>query len=179
MHSHEHSRIYKILFLHNKPYNKMAKYLIALVICIQLITRTMCLVPTTSASIYDGKYTYTILISSGLRWGLLKVHCRAYGTTNDDVKHILEPRQSFRWDFDFKLYFAASAYYTTYECDFNWTDQHFSLNAWNGNNWGTCDWAVLEDGFYFRCIGAIAGNWEKRFTWDGSLHLGPRIDDYH
>jgi len=39
-------------------------------------------------------------------------------------------------------------------------------------------WAVLEDGFYYRCVGGER-DWEKRFSWEGDIHLGPSLDDAH
>ena len=50
--------------------------------------------------------------------------------------------------------------YISYSCNFDWNDKKIDLNIWNGLvlNGGSCGggkthWVVLEDGFYFRCVG--------------------------
>ncbi|KAJ8442067.1 hypothetical protein Cgig2_007905 [Carnegiea gigantea] len=149
----------------------MGKYWITLVICIQLITQIINFVPTTMASGY-GKDKYSILISSGLKWGQLKVHCKVN-------EFVLEPGKSFGWDFEVDIEWLG--YYNYYSCNFDWNGKEVDLNAWNGEHGGTCaesktHWAVLEDGFYFRCVGG-KGNWEKWLTWEGRIHLGPSVDN--
>ncbi|KAJ8424200.1 hypothetical protein Cgig2_007911 [Carnegiea gigantea] len=125
---------------------------------------------------------YTILISSGLKSGQLKVHCKSFGTIFiEHVEHVLEPGKSFGWDFQVSN--SWHSYDNYYSCNFDWNGKKVDLDVWDGGQRGTCvesktHWAVLEDGFYFRCVGG-EGNWEKRFTWEGGIHLGPSVDNAH
>jgi len=169
----------------------MGKYWITLVICVQLITQIINFVPTTMASGYTSKNEFIILISSGLRSGQLKVHCKATGTiTKKDVEHVFEPGKSFGWDFEVDDEWDTIDNF--YSCNFEWNGKKFDFNAWNvnGGYGAACfgadpkmHWAVLEDGFYFRCIEGFGephiSNWEKRFTWEGDIHLGPSLDNDH
>ena len=163
----------------------MGKYWITLVICVELISQIINFVPATMALIMpdnDGKKQYSILISSGLKSGQLKLHCIVLGigngTTRGDVEHVLEPGKSFGWDFKLpKVDNPWLNYLTSYKCNFEWNDKKYGLYVWNGSNpepcrGGTIHWAVLEDGLYFQCDGG-KGNWQKRFTWGTVFHLGP------
>jgi len=158
----------------------MEKYWITFVICVQLIPQIINFVPTTMAYVY-GEQKHSILISSGLKSGQLKVECKSLGTiVKEDVEHVLEPGKSFGWDFVVEIPWLNDNFYY---CYFDWNGKKVDFIAWAGG-WGHCrgtmtktHWAVLEDGFYFRCEGER--KWDKRFSWEGSMHLGPSVDNVH
>jgi len=159
----------------------MGKSLIIQLIYIQLIIQMINLLPQLTMA--SDRSQQSILITSGLKWGQLTVQCVAFGASKLKVYAVIEARKSFGWDFDI-TYHLGSLYYASYTCDFEWINvkphKKLRINIWNTlNRETTCvgrktQWAVLENGFYFRCGG---GNWQKRYTWDGPLHLGPGIDN--
>ncbi|KAJ8442068.1 hypothetical protein Cgig2_007906 [Carnegiea gigantea] len=177
MHS-KYLRIHKTLFVNDQLYNQMGKYWITLVICVELITQIINFVPTMA---WEDKHS--VFISSGLKAGQLKVHCKSFGTiTKEDVEYVLEPGKSFGWDFKLRRPWLTDTYYS---CNFDWNGKKFDLTVWNVDQYGgTCaadkktHWAVLEDGFYSRCVGSESV-WVKRFAWEGGIHLGPTLDNAH
>ena len=160
----------------------MGKSLIILVICVQLITQIINFFPTTMADVY-GQEKHSLLISSGLKSGQLKVHCKAFGTiVEKDVEHVIEPGKSFGWDFVVKVPCLGNINY--YSCNFDWNGKKVDFNAWGGA-WESCTgkmtkthWAVLEDGFYYRCVGGER-KWDKRFSWEALINLGPSVESVH
>ena len=160
----------------------MGKSLIILVICVQLITQIINFVPTAMGLMPDSSGTkqYSISISSGLKSGQLKLDCivldNSNATTRGNVEHVLEPGESFGWDFKLrKVHDPWLNRDTSYQCNFEWNDKKYVFAIWRGSDPEPCGgvaihWKVLEDGFYFLCG---KDNWQKRYTWGGVFHFLP------